>query len=85
MKKIILTASALLLASGVFANTEENSADLTLAAANIAVNTTWVETLEDAQIRIDDELTEKADELNAKLGEKLQAQIESKMTQALSF
>jgi hypothetical protein len=84
MKKLTLALTALLLTNGAFANDADNQ-NLTLAAADIKSNAVWVETLEDVQLRLDDELTEKADVLNAQISLKLQQQLELKVTQELGL
>jgi hypothetical protein len=82
MKKTLLTFAALLItATSAFADEATNN-DLTLAAADLGVKTAWVETQEDAEARIAEELAAKTDVLtdkaNAKLEERLEAKLEQK-------
>ena len=72
---------ATLLATGVYAD-EANDQDLALAAADIGVKTAWVETQEDVEARIAEELDQKTDALNEQANDKLDAQLEAKLAQA---
>ena len=71
-------AAALTLAPLANAN-DLNDQALTLAAADLGVKATWVETQEDAEARIADELTVKEDALNDKAHAKLEEQLEAKL------
>ncbi|MGN0922235.1 MAG: hypothetical protein ACI4NJ_10980 [Cellvibrio sp.] len=84
MKKLASLLLVLAVSNGALANNDEQP-NLTLAAADIKSNAVWVESLEDAQLRIDGELAEKAEALNAEISEKLQQQIERKVTQELNL
>ena len=83
MKKLALILTALITSNVAIASDDQQN--LTLAAADIKSNAVWVESLEDAQLRIDGELAEKAEALNAEISEKLQQQIERKVTQELNL
>ena len=71
---------ATLLATGVYAD-EANDQALALAAADIGVKTAWVETQEDVEARIAEELDQKTDALNEQANDKLDAQLEAKLAQ----
>ncbi len=71
---------ATLLATGVYAD-EPNDQALALAAADIGVKTAWVETQEDVEARIAEELDQKTDALNEQANDKLDAQLEAKLAQ----
>lgn len=79
MKKVTLVLVGLLSAVGVFADDVTNS-DLTLAAANLGVKAVWVETQEDVEARIAEELQETSialnDKANAQFNESLEAKLE---------
>ena len=77
-KNALIFATLVLTATGAFAD-EATNKDLTLAAADIGVKTVWVETQEDAEARIADELTAKEDALNDKAHAKLEEQLEAKL------
>ena len=83
MKKLAFILAAFIASNGAIASDDQQN--LTLAAADIKSNAVWVESLEDAQLRIDGELAEKAEALNAEISEKLQQQIERKVTQELNL
>lgn len=83
MKKLTLILAAFIASNVAIASDDQQN--LTLAAADIKSNAVWVESLEDAQLRIDGELAEKAEALNAEISEKLQQQIERKVTQELNL
>lgn len=79
MKKTALVFATLLLtATGAYADEAKNQ-ELTLAAANVGVKATWVETQEDVEARIADELTAKEDALNDQAQAKLEEQLEAKL------
>ncbi len=80
MKKTALLLVTLLAATGVYAD-EANNQALTLAAADLGVKTAWVETQEDAEARIAEELDEKTDALTEKASAKLDEQLEAKLAQ----
>jgi hypothetical protein len=71
-------AAALTLAPLANAN-DLNDQALTLAAADLGVKATWVDTQEDVEARIADELTAKEDALNDKAHAKLEEQLEAKL------
>lgn len=83
MKKLAFILAAFIASNVAIASDDQQN--LTLAAADIKSNAVWVESLEDAQLRIDGELAEKAEALNAEISEKLQQQIERKVTQELNL
>lgn len=79
MKKTTLVFATLLLtATGAFAD-EATNTDLTLAAADLGVKTAWVETQEDAETRIAEELAVKTEVLNDKANAKLEQKLEAKL------
>jgi hypothetical protein len=77
-KTTLIFATLLLTAAGAYADDAKNQ-ELTLAAADVGVKATWVETQEDAEARIADELTIKEDALNDKAHAKLEEQLEAKL------
>lgn len=85
MKKTALVFATLLLtATGAFAD-EAQTKDLTLAAAEIGVKTVWVETQEDAEARIAEELAAKTDALNEKANANLEQKLEAKLAQEFAL
>ena len=80
MKKTALLLVTLLAATGAYAD-EANDQALALAAADIGVKTAWVETQEDVQARIAEELDAKTDALNERANAKLDEQLEAKLAQ----
>ncbi|QEY17362.1 hypothetical protein D0C16_16085 [Cellvibrio sp. KY-GH-1] len=80
MKKTALLLVTLLAATGVYAD-EANDHALALAAADLGVKTAWVETQEDAEARIAEELDQKTDVLTEKASAKLDEQLEAKLAQ----
>ncbi len=58
---------------------------LTLAAAELQNKVVWVETEEDAQKRINDDLTEKNQVLLDKLSAQLEQKLEAKTQEKLAF
>ncbi len=80
MKKTALLLVTLLAATGVYAE-EANDQALALAAADLGVKTAWVETQEDAEARIAEELDQKTDVLTEKASAKLDEQLEAKLAQ----
>ncbi len=80
MKKTALLLVTLLAATGVYAD-EANDQALALAAADLGVKTAWVETQEDAEARIAEELDQKTDVLTEKASAKLDEQLEAKLAQ----
>jgi len=79
MKKTVFLL-ATLLATGAYAD-EVNDQAPALAAADIGVKTAWVETQEDVEARIAEELDQKTDALNEQANDKLDAQLEAKLAQ----
>jgi len=82
MKKTTVIFAALLLATtGALA--EEAAEDLTIAAAEVSAKAVWIETDEDAQRHLQEDLAAKTKELdevvNAKLEEKLAEQLAQKL------
>lgn len=78
MKKTAILLFTLLAANGAFAD-EANDQALALAAADIGVKTAWVETQEDVEARIAEELDEKTEALNEKANAILDEQLEAKL------
>lgn len=83
-KTALIFATLVLTATGAFAE-EATNTQLTLAAADLGVKTAWVETQEDADARIADELTEKTEVLNEKANAKLEQQLEAKLAQEFAL
>lgn len=85
MKKTALVFATLILtATGAFADKGTNT-ELTLAAADLGVKTAWVETREDAEARIAEELAAKTDALNDKANAKLEQKLEAKLAQEFAL
>ncbi|MCE3254441.1 MAG: hypothetical protein K0Q67_3461 [Cellvibrio sp.] len=80
----MIFATLILTATGAFADEATNN-QLTLAAADVGVKTAWVETQEDADARIADELSAKTDALNDQVNAKLEQKLEAKIAQELAF
>lgn len=83
-KNALVFATLLLTATGAFAD-EATNKDLTLAAADIGVKTVWVETQEDAEARLAEELAAKTDSLNEKANANLEQKLEAKLAQELAL
>ncbi len=84
MKKITLVLTALFVANIAFADEATQSDNLTLAAADLNKANSWVETKEDAELRLNEQLAEKADSLSAKINAKLEKQLEEKLAAELN-
>ncbi len=85
MKKTALVFATLILTTtGAFAENATNI-ELTLAAADLGVKTAWVETQEDAETRIAEELATKTDVLNEKANAKLEQKLEAKLAQEFAL
>lgn len=80
-----LTFTTLTLATAGARADEINDQQLTLAAADLGVKTAWVETQEDADARIAEELAAKTDALNDEVNTKLEQKLEAKLAQELAF
>ena len=83
-KTALIFATLVLTATGAFAD-ELTNTELTLAAADIGVKTAWVETQEDAETRIADELTAKTEVLNEKASITLEQKLEAKIAQEFAL
>lgn len=81
MKKVTLALIGLLFAAGTIADEATNS-DLTLAAVNLGVKTVWVETQEDVEARITEELQETSIALNEKANAQFNDSLEAKLEKA---
>jgi len=82
---LALTFTTLTLATaGAHAN-QINDQTLTLAAADLGVKTAWVETQEDADARIAEELTEDTNALNEKVNAALEQKLDAKIAAELAF
>jgi UDP-N-acetylglucosamine transferase subunit ALG13 len=87
MKKTALLIAVLTLtATGAFADeiTAKNP-ELTLAAAELNTKNAWVDTEEDVQLRLEEDLSEKTDALNAKVNSKLEKQLADKLARDLNI
>lgn len=82
--KNTLAVIALLAANLALADVAKEDA-LTLAAAELQNKAVWVETEEDAQKRINDDLTEKNQVLLDKLSAQLEQKLEAKTQEKLAF
>ena len=87
MKKTSLIFAALTLASTLaFAEqATETNAQLTLAAADLSAKSTWVETEEDVQLRLEEDLSDNTDMINAKINAKLEKQLAERLARDLDF
>ena len=83
-KTALIFATLVLAATGAFAD-EATNPQLTLAAADVGVKTAWVETQEDADARIADELAAKTDVLNEQANAKLEQKLEAKLAQEFAL
>lgn len=83
-KTALIFATLVLTATGAFAD-EATNTELTLAAADLGVKTAWVETQEDADARIADELAEKTEVLNEKANATLEQKLEAKLAQEFAL
>lgn len=83
-KTALIFATLVLTATGAFAD-EATNTELTLAAADLGVKTAWVETQEDAEARIADELTAKTEVLNEKANLTLEQKLEAKIAQEFAL
>jgi hypothetical protein len=81
MKNTVFLVITLFAANLALANETAKQESLTLAAAELQSKAAWVETEEEAQKRIDDDLAEKnqvlLDKLNAQLEQKLEAKTQN--------
>lgn len=83
-KTALLFATLLITATSAFAD-EATDTKVTLAAADLGVKTAWVETQEDAEARIAEELSAKTDALNEKANAKLEEKLEAKLAQEFAL
>ena len=83
-KTALIFATLVLTATGAVAE-ETTNTQLTLAAADVGVKTAWVETQEDADARITEELAVKTDVLNEKANAKLEQKLEAKLAQEFAL
>lgn len=83
-KTALIFATLVLTATSAFAD-EPTNTELTLAAADLGVKTAWVETQEDAEARIADELTAKTEVLNEKANATLEQKLEAKIAQEFAL
>lgn len=85
MKKTALIFATLVLAATGAVAEETTNTQLTLAATDVGVKTAWVETQEDADARITEELAVKTDVLNEKANAKLEQKLEAKLVQEFAL
>ncbi|MDR7088737.1 MULTISPECIES: hypothetical protein [Cellvibrio] len=83
-KTALIFATLVLTATSAFADEAINT-ELTLAAADLGVKTAWVETQEDAEARIAEELAAKTDVLNEKANANLEQKLEAKLAQEFAL
>lgn len=83
MKKTALIFATLIVTATSALADEATNTELTLAAADLGVKTAWIETQEDAEARIAEELAAKTDVLNEKANATLEQKLEAKL--ALEF
>jgi len=84
MKKTALILTTLFLANFAVADDAAKPEAFTLAAADLPKATSWVETKEDANLRLNQDLSEKTEAINAKITAKLEKQLEAKLASELS-
>lgn len=85
MKNAALLLTLLVATAGAKATDVAENTNLTLAVADIKAKTVWVETEEDVQLRLSEDLEEKADTINAKINAKLEQQLEAKLAKDLGI
>ncbi len=86
MKNTLTLVLALFAANLAFADQATIKQDsLTIAAAQLQNNAEWVETEEEAQKRIADDLEEKHQALLGKLNAQLEQQLDAKTQEKLAF
>jgi hypothetical protein len=87
MKKTSLIFAVLTLTSA-FAFAEkgtETNTQFTLAAAELSVKSAWVDTEEDVQLRLEEDLSDNTDKINAKINAKLEKQLADKLARDLDL
>jgi hypothetical protein len=85
MKNTLALVITLFAANLAFADQAAKQESLTLAAAELQSKVTWVETEEEAQKRIADDLEEKNQALLDKLNAQLEQKLEAKAQNELAF
>lgn len=85
MKKMTVLLTVLLAAVGALADEKTQNNLLTIAALEANAKAAWVETEEDAQLRLSEELAEKTEALTAKINAKLEKQLEEKISKDLGI
>lgn len=84
MKKMTVIFAALLLAT-TGAVAEEATKDLTIAAAEVSGKTVWVETSEDAQRHLQEDLAAKTKELDDAVNAKLEQELADRLEEELGL
>ncbi len=84
MKKTTVIFAALLLAT-TGAVAEEATKDLTIAAAEVSSKTVWVETSEDAQRHLQEDLAAKTKELDDAVNAKLEQELADRLEEELGL
>lgn len=84
MKKTTVIFAALLLAT-TGAVAEEATKDLTIAAADVSSKTVWVETSEDAQRHLQEDLAAKTKELDDAVNAKLEQELADRLAEELGL
>jgi len=85
MKNTLVLVVTLFAANLAFANQTAKQESLTLAAAEFQSKAVWVETEEEAQKRINDDLDKKNQALLDRLNEQLEQKLEAKAQNELAF
>lgn len=85
MKNVFALTLTLFLANLALADETAKQEGLTLAAAELQSKAAWVETEEEAQKRIDDDLAEKNQVLLDKLNLQLEQKLEEKTQKNIAF
>ena len=83
-KTALIFATFVLTATSAFAD-EATNTELTLAAADLGVKTAWVDTQEDAEARIAEDLAAKTDVFNEKANASLEQKLEAKLAQEFAL
>lgn len=84
MKKTIVILAALLLAT-TGAVAEEATKDLTIAAAEVSSKAVWIETSEDAQRHLQEDLAAKTKELDEAVNAKLEQALADRLAEELGL
>lgn len=82
---VVLTSSTLFLATaGAYASDAEEQ-NLTIAAAEISTEATWVKAQDNTESRVAEDLAEKTEALNKKVNAKLEQQLDAKLASTFNL